>query len=51
MPCSAYKAGGRRKKGGCLEFGHLSSQLTIADDRALLSWRWLSTCLPMGIGE
>ena len=45
--CSAYKAGGRRKRGHS-ELWHLPSQVTITRDGALLSWRWLNTCLPMG---
>ena len=45
------KHGGRRKKGVCSEWWHLSSQVTITRDGALLSWRWLNTCLPMGSAE
>ena len=29
----------------------MSSQVTIGHDGALLSWRWLNTCLPMGSAE
>lgn len=29
----------------------LPSQVIIACDGALVSWRWLSTCLPMECGE
>jgi len=44
--------GGRRRKGGGhLEWWHLSSQVTIVCEGALLSWRWLNTCLPMGSSE
>ncbi|XP_076190115.1 protein unc-93 homolog A isoform X3 [Aptenodytes patagonicus] len=49
--CSAYKAGGRRRKGGRSDQWRLSSQVTITHDGALLSWRWLNTCLPMGRSE
>ena len=31
--------------------GILSSQVTVMCDGALLSWRWLNTCLPMGSSE
>ena len=34
-----------------LKWQHLSSQVTIMCDGALLSWRWLNSCLPMGSGE
>ena len=53
VSCSAYKAGGRRRKGGrtCLKWQRLSSQVTIRCDGALLSWRWLNTCLLMGSSE
>jgi len=49
--CSAMTAGGRWRKGGCSERWHLFSQVTITHDGALLSWRWLNTCLPMGSKE
>jgi len=29
----------------------LSSQVTITRDGALLSWRWLNICLPVGSSE
>jgi len=45
--CSAIKAVGK-KEGGCLEFWLLSFQVTVTCDGALLSWRRLNTCLPMG---
>jgi len=52
---SSYEAGGRRRKGGGdggrWEGWWLSSQVTITCDRALFSWRWLNTCLPMGNSE
>jgi len=51
MSHSATKAGGRRRKGGCSEFWPLSSQVTITRDGALLSWRWLNICLPVGSSE
>jgi len=41
---SAYKVGGRRK-GGCLQPWHLSSQVAVRGDGALLSWGWLNTGL------
>jgi len=34
-------------RGIFLEWQRLSSQVTIMHDEALLSWRWLDTCLPM----
>ena len=49
MSCSAYKAG--RRQGGRSEWWRLSSQVTIMRDGALLSWRWLNTCLLMGSSE
>jgi len=52
MSCSADKAGGRRRKrGNILSYGVLPSQVTVMHDGALLSWRWLNTCLPMGRSE
>lgn len=47
MLCSPYKSGGRRN-GECWESWHLSS---VTHDGALLSWSWLTTCLPMGNSE
>ena len=52
IPChttswSAYKVGRRRRKGGHLEWWCLSSQLISMHAGALLSWRWLNTCLMM----
>ena len=29
----------------------MSSQVAVICDGALLSWRWLNPCLPMGRGE
>ena len=49
--CSAITPGERRRKGGHSEIQHLSSQVTVRRDAALLSWRWLNTCLPTGSGE
>jgi len=34
--------------GGCLELWCLSSQVTVMRDEALLCWKWLNICLPMG---
>ena len=51
VSCAACKAGGRRRKGGCSEWWRLSSQVAIRRDGALLSWRWLNTCLLMGSGK
>lgn len=46
------KEGGRRRKSGThLDWWCLSSQATVKCDGALLFWRCLNTCLPMGIGE
>lgn len=45
--CLACKVRKRRKKGGCLEWWHLSSQGSVT----LLPRAWLSACLPMGNGE
>jgi len=36
---------------GHSEWWHLSSRDTVRCDGALLSWRWLNTCLPMGSSE
>ena len=33
-------------RGGCWEWRRLSAQVTVTCDGALLSWRWLDTCLP-----
>jgi len=41
---------GKKEEGG-LEWWHLSSQVIVMRDGALLSWRWLSTRLPMGSSE
>ena len=43
--------GGRRRKEGLSDLWHLSSQVTITHDGALLSWRWLNIWLPMGSSE
>ena len=43
--------GKKEKGGGCSELWHLSSQITVTRDGALLSWRWLNTCLLMGSSE
>jgi len=49
--CSVYKVGEERGRGGSSEWWHLSSQVTITYDGALLSWRWLNTGLTMGNSE
>ena len=51
VSCSAYKAGEEEGRGGHSEWWHLSSQVTVTHDGALLSWRWLNTCLPMRRSE
>jgi len=38
-------------RGGCSKLWRLSSQVTVTCDGALLYWRWLNTCLPMGSSE
>ena len=38
-------------KGGHSEWWHLSSQVAFTWDGALLSWRWLNSCLPAGSSE
>lgn len=38
----AHKAEGRRSVGGCLEWWHLSAQVTVTCDGALLSWGCLN---------
>lgn len=38
MLCSTARAGGRRRKEGCLELWCLSSQVTGALDGSLISW-------------
>lgn len=40
-----------KKEEGHLEWWHLSSQVTLMHDRALLSQRWLKNCLLMGRSE
>ena len=45
------KLGAEVGRGGCSEWWRLPSQVTVRRDGALLSWRWLNTCLPMGSGE
>jgi len=48
---SAIKAGGKKEEGWekCSELEHLYSKVTFTRDRALLSWKWLNCCLPMGL--
>ena len=48
---SNINLGEEEGRGGCLESWCLSSQVTITHDGALLSWRWLNTCLPTGSSE
>ena len=44
--------GGKEQEGvEILELWHLTSQVTITCHGALLSWRWLNSCLPMGSSE
>ena len=45
------KAGMKEEGGNTWRDGVLSSQVTIMCDGALLSWRWLYTCLLMGSSE
>ena len=45
------KLGEEEGRGGRSEWWRLSSQVTVTHDGALLSWRWLNACLPMGSGE
>ena len=42
------EGGGRAER---LERWRFSSQVTVRHDGALLAWRWLNTCLPMGSSE
>lgn len=42
----AEEGRGRHLEGWCL-----SSQVDVVHDGALLSWRWLKICLPIGICE
>ena len=48
--CSVIKAGVKREEGAHSELRHLSSQVTITDDRALLS-KQLNICLPLACSE
>jgi len=41
------KSWGKKEESGCSEFCLLSFQVTVICDGALLSCRWLNTCLPM----
>lgn len=43
---STHKSGGRKGKTMVLSF-----QVTVTHDGALLSWRWLNICRPIGSGE
>jgi len=45
------KLGEEEGRGDIRSYGVLSSQVTVTRDRALLSWRWLNTCLPTGSRE
>jgi len=56
MSYSAIQAGGRRRKQGHLELWYLFSKCFQVfsnhyGDEALLSWRWMNICLPMGSSE
>lgn len=42
---------GKKKGGGGSEWWGLSSQVAATCDRALLSWEWLNTCLPLRSGK
>lgn len=48
---SAIKAGGKQEEVWHLVLWHLSSQVTIKRDEALLSWKWLNVCLLMGTSD
>jgi len=43
--------GKEEERGNLWSYGILSSQITVACDGALLSWRSLNTCLLMGSGK
>jgi len=45
------KLGEEEGRGRCSEPWHLSSQMFVICDGALLSWRWLNSCLLMGSRE
>ena len=45
------KQGEEEERGGCSEWCRLPSQVTVTRGGALLSWRWLNTCLLMGSCE
>jgi len=47
ISCSAYKAGGIKRKGQRSELWCLPSQVTFTCGGGLLSWRLLNTCLSM----
>jgi len=49
MSCSAKKAGERRE--GNSESWHLSSEVSVTPDGALLSWEWLNICLLIASSE
>lgn len=48
-----YKLDERRREagGGCLELRHLSSQVTVMHEEALLSWKQPNICLLIGSSE
>ena len=46
--CSAIKAGGKKEEGRMFGVMAFLFQVTVTHDGALLSWKWLNTCLPMG---
>jgi len=48
MSWSTIKSREEGGRGGHSELWPLSSQVTIMCDGALLSWKWLNTCLLMG---
>lgn len=49
--CSIWKGEGRRRKRAAFAVKAFVFQVPGTCDGALLSWKWLYTCLPMGRGE
>lgn len=50
-PCLAYKSGGRRKERKCRVMTFVFPSHPSIHDGALLSGRWVNSCLPMGSNE
>ena len=48
---SIWSSRKKEERGDVQSDGGLSSQVTAMCDGALLSWRWLNTCLPRGSSE